>query len=82
MKWPTGVAVIWRPLLAAYPIAMGLTLVATGEHYVFDVLLGWSYAGAVMFGWAWWERRRAENEQETMADGLALEDAALDEAGA
>ncbi len=29
---------------------MGLTLVATGEHYVFDVLLGWSYAGAVMLG--------------------------------
>jgi membrane-associated phospholipid phosphatase len=49
-----------RPLLALYPLAMGVTLMATGEHYFFDVLLGWLYAGAVMVGWAWWERRRAE----------------------
>jgi hypothetical protein len=47
----------WRPLLALYPLAMGLTLMATGEHYFFDVLLGWIYAGAVMAGWAWWEGR-------------------------
>jgi len=51
---------IWRPLLALYPVAMGLTLMATGEHYFFDVLLGWIYAGAVMAAWAWWEGRRAE----------------------
>jgi membrane-associated phospholipid phosphatase len=48
----------WRPLLAAYPLAMGLTLIATGEHYFFDVALGWCYAGAVMAAWGWWERRR------------------------
>jgi hypothetical protein len=48
-----------RPLLALYPLAMGLTLIATGEHYFFDVLLGWLYAGGVMAAWAWWERRRA-----------------------
>ncbi len=48
-----------RPLLALYPLAMGLTLMATGEHYFFDVLLGWLYAGAVMAAWGWWERRRA-----------------------
>ncbi len=47
-----------RPLLALYPLAMGLTLIATGEHYAFDVLLGWLYAGAVMAGWARGERRR------------------------
>jgi PAP2 superfamily protein len=49
----------WRPLLALYPLAMGLALMATGEHYFFDVALGWLYAGAVMAGWAAWERRRA-----------------------
>ena len=49
-----------RPLLLLYPLAMGLTLIATGEHYFFDVALGWIYAGAAMTGWAWWERRRAE----------------------
>jgi hypothetical protein len=48
-----------RPLLLLYPAAMGLTLMATGEHYFFDIALGWLYAGAVMAGWAWWERRRA-----------------------
>jgi hypothetical protein len=47
-----------RPLLLLYPLAMGLTLMATGEHYFFDVLLGWMYAGSVMGAWAWWERRR------------------------
>jgi len=31
---------------------------ATGEHYFFDVLLGWLYAGAVMLAWGWWERRQ------------------------
>ena len=49
-----------RPLLLLYPLAMGLTLIATGEHYFFDVVLGWIYAGAAMTGWAWWERRRTE----------------------
>jgi membrane-associated phospholipid phosphatase len=37
---------------------MALTLMATGEHYFFDVLLGWIYAGSVMGAWTWWERRR------------------------
>ena len=54
-----------RPLLALYPLAMGLALMATGEHYFFDVLLGWGYAAAVMAAWAWWERRRARSPQST-----------------
>ena len=48
-----------RPQLVLYPLAMGLTLIATGEHYFFDVLLGWLYAGAVMAAWGRWELRRA-----------------------
>ncbi|HEX6228863.1 MAG TPA: phosphatase PAP2 family protein [Solirubrobacterales bacterium] len=52
------VPLIWRPLLALYPVAMGLTLMATGEHYLFDVLLGWLYAGLVMLAWGCWEGRR------------------------
>ena len=47
-----------RPLLLLYPLAMSFTLIATGEHYLFDIVLGWIYAGAVMAGWSWWERRR------------------------
>ena len=53
-----------RPLLLLYPLAMGLTLMATGEHYFFDVLLGWIYAGLVMAGCGWWERRRARTRGE------------------
>ncbi len=37
-----------RWLLAAYPVAMGFTLVYTGEHYVVDVLLGWLYVVVVL----------------------------------
>lgn len=47
-----------RPLLLLYPLAMAVTLMATGEHYFFDVALGWVYAGAVMGAWTVWERRR------------------------
>ena len=36
-----------RVLLAAYPLAMAFTLVYGGEHYVFDVVLGWVYAVGV-----------------------------------
>lgn len=49
-----------RPLLLLYPLAMGLTLMATAEHYFFDVVLGFVYAGGVMAAWGAWERRRAE----------------------
>jgi membrane-associated phospholipid phosphatase len=63
-----------RPLLLLYPLAMGLTLMATGEHYFFDVLLGWIYAGAVMLGWAWWERRQ---KAKLPASSLAQTDAPL-----
>jgi hypothetical protein len=55
--WPR-VRPLLRPLLALYPLAMALTLIATGEHYFFDVALGWLYAAAVMRAWGWWERRR------------------------
>jgi membrane-associated phospholipid phosphatase len=47
-----------RPLLLIYPLLMGLTLIATGEHWFFDVMLGWIYAGGVMGAWTVWERRR------------------------
>jgi membrane-associated phospholipid phosphatase len=60
---------LWRPLLALYPIAMALTLMATGEHYFFDVVLGWGYAAAVMVAWGLWESRRA-----TPAAASALSD--------
>jgi hypothetical protein len=44
-----GVAGRKRWLLPLYPLAMSWTLVYTGEHYFFDILLGWLYAFAVYF---------------------------------
>jgi len=48
-----------RALLASYVLAMAVTLVYSGEHYVFDVVLGWIYAVAVMAVAGAFERRRA-----------------------
>ena len=50
----------WRYLLLLYPLAMGFTLVYTGEHYVLDVVLGVVYAAAVHTALTRWERNRGE----------------------
>jgi membrane-associated phospholipid phosphatase len=39
-----------RAVLVAYVLAMAFTLVYSGEHYVFDVIVGWFYAVAVFAG--------------------------------
>lgn len=62
-----------RPLLLLYPLAMGVTLMATGEHYFFDVALGWIYAGAVMAAWGWWERRYSLGKPAHAADPQEVE---------
>jgi membrane-associated phospholipid phosphatase len=46
-----------RALLGVYVVAMLLTLVYGGEHYVTDILLGYVYAAAAVWGVAWWFRR-------------------------
>jgi membrane-associated phospholipid phosphatase len=38
-----------RVVLVVYVLAMGLTLVYAGEHYVIDVLVGWLYAAISVF---------------------------------
>jgi hypothetical protein len=40
----------WRPVLAAYNVAMAGALVYTADHFVFDILLGWGYAAAAYVG--------------------------------
>lgn len=45
----------WRHVVVLYPVAMGLTLVYTGEHYVLDVVAGASYAVAVHVAVSRWE---------------------------
>ena len=34
----------WRILLVGYALAMSFTLVYTADHFVFDILLGWTYS--------------------------------------
>jgi membrane-associated phospholipid phosphatase len=48
----------WWPLLLAYPLAMTFTLVYSGEHYMLDVFVGWSYVGVTFLAvgaaeWLW-----------------------------
>ena len=66
--WPLARRWWQRALLAAYPLAMGFTLVYGGEHYVIDLLLGWAYVGAVLvlvgLGERWWRARRARGAVE------------------
>ena len=38
----------WRPVLVAYVLIMAFTLVYTAEHYVIDILLGWTLAAIVV----------------------------------
>ncbi len=44
--WP--VAGKWRAALVAYALAMATTLVYTADHFVFDILLGWTYVIVVV----------------------------------
>ncbi len=49
------------PLLALYPLAMGLSLIYSGEHYVSDIVLGWAYTVLTLMGARalarWWSAR-------------------------
>jgi membrane-associated phospholipid phosphatase len=65
-----------RALLLLYPLAMGFTLVYTGEHYIFDVVLGWVYAVGVYALVLAYERVREGNRHEaTVRANLAVAEA-------
>jgi membrane-associated phospholipid phosphatase len=66
----------WRIVLALYPLAMGFALVATGEHYVTDVVVGWLYAAGVMYAWGWLDRRKraAVSSPQPLASAAAAAD--------
>ncbi|HSK55640.1 MAG TPA: phosphatase PAP2 family protein [Jiangellales bacterium] len=69
--WPLVRRPVVRALVAAYPAAMGLTLVYGGEHYVVDVLLGWVYVVFVVVAVGalerWWATRRESGGPPTQA---------------
>jgi membrane-associated phospholipid phosphatase len=72
--WPR-VSSRWRPLLAAYPIGMGLSLIYLGEHYLIDILLGWVYAAVAVYAVNWYFERRAERSAEPGSTGAPGSDA-------
>ncbi len=69
--WPLLRSWWLRVLVMSYPVAMGLTLVYTGEHYVVDVLMGWAYAAATIVGCTAWERWRSDRRAVQLAHDTA-----------
>jgi membrane-associated phospholipid phosphatase len=61
-----------RVLMTVYTLAMALALVYGGEHYVFDVLLGYFYVAVVLVTAAWWERWRGRRRAVAPSDEIDL----------
>jgi membrane-associated phospholipid phosphatase len=52
-----------RAGLVAYVVSMGFVLVYGGEHYVFDLVVGWVYAAGVYAAVGRWRRRRQQRAE-------------------
>lgn len=53
----------WRAVLVAYALAMAFTLVYSADHFVFDILLGWTYVIVVVLAFrASTNRRRSRGD--------------------
>ena len=53
----------WRLVLVFYPLFMGFTLVYSGHHYVFDIVVGWLFAVFVSIGAVLFERYRSRRRE-------------------
>ena len=60
--WP--VAGRWRIALVAYALAMAFTLVYSADHFVFDVLLGWTYVIVVVLAFRSLTNRRHQSRHD------------------
>ena len=59
---------IWKLIGVAYPIAVLLTIVVTGNHYVFDALMGYAVmAVGFLVTSAWTRRGRSDRLQPSSA---------------
>ena len=68
--WPVVRHWLPRILLVGFPVAMGVTLVYSGEHYVVDVVLGFAYVALIVLGLRVWDRWK---QQRTPLQEPALE---------
>lgn len=57
----------WWPLLVLSPLAMGFTLMWTGDHYAFDVPAGWAVVAVACWGVGALERRRTHRRADAPA---------------
>ncbi|MDH6111085.1 membrane-associated phospholipid phosphatase [Kitasatospora sp. MAP12-15] len=64
--WPVSNRWV-RIVLVAYPLAMAFTLVYGGEHFVVDILAGWTYTAVIYFGLTRLLDRRARLRAERKA---------------
>jgi membrane-associated phospholipid phosphatase len=62
----------WRHLLWLYPIAMGLVLIYTGEHYALDILAGIAYAIVVHAVVTRWETGRISEAKTAALEPIAV----------
>jgi membrane-associated phospholipid phosphatase len=72
-----------RFLLYLYPLAMGVVLIYTGEHYVLDIVAGYAYAVGAHYAVGRWEHARRRRRERGVASAPAsqLEAPALQTAG-
>ncbi|GAC1612039.1 MAG: phosphatase PAP2 family protein [Mycobacteriales bacterium] len=63
--WPL-VRARTRVLLAGYAVSMAAVLVYAGEHYVTDILVGYLYAAAAVFGVRYWQRSATGTQHATV----------------
>ena len=57
-----------RVILVVYVLGMAFMLVYSGEHYFFDVVVGWIYTVVVVSGFALWRRYRRARPPDGVPD--------------
>ena len=73
--WPR-VKALGKTLYMGYALAMAFALVYSAEHYIFDIVLGWALAAAVIAAyrfvdWKWLIPRQKRREEAAAAGAAA-----------
>jgi membrane-associated phospholipid phosphatase len=60
-----------RVILVLYVLGMAFMLIYSGEHYFFDVVVGWFYTFLVVSGFAFWRRHKRQRGEATDASAAS-----------